>query len=64
MKTNEEVEKSLDESFDEQLNLSELEDVEGGASEKVYNTVANCSTNNCNGGNCVANCGVEISDKI
>lgn len=57
MKQKETVAKSLEESLDEQLNLSDLENVEGGASET--NAVSNCSSNNCNGGNCASNCGTN-----
>lgn len=43
----------------------ELLDEYGGASSngKPINTLANCSTNNCNGGNCTSGCGKYDPDK-
>jgi hypothetical protein len=57
----EEIQKSLEDSFDEQLNLSELEKIEGGEEKDggSINALADCGAivNNCNGGNCVVGCG-------
>lgn len=55
------MEDSLHHALEEELNLDELNSVEGGKesdqSPEQINAVANCATNNCNGGNCASGCG-------